>query len=225
MKRNVLLVLFASMSLLLTGCDGTSGDTVKDLTINVKVSEPLELTSDKSYPLGQKYFVEGSPVFVDGHIDHLVMPVYGTALMTDEVREGFVKVDIKLSSKSSGSLYFNIDSDAETTLKDSLRIELYEQVSNTSVIYSYNGGESLTEGTADMNGDNQEDIGADGNPIIYTTGEHSYSTEQFNVNPFITMQENVEVTIRAIVFYDGFTTNNANYSQSLQKLDFLFEVR
>ena len=224
MKKTSLLILVAALPLLLAGCDGTSGGSSKDLTIGVKATNPLELLSEKSYDLGQKYLPEGSPVFADGHIDHLVMPIYGTALMTDEVRDGFVELNIRLSSKSSGSLYFNIDSDIDA-LKDSLRIELYEQVSNKSVIYSYNGGESLTEGPADMNGDNQQDMGADGNPIIYTTGKHSYSTEQFNVNPFIEMQENVEVTIRVIVFYDGFTTNNANYSQSLQKLDFLFEVR
>ena len=234
-KVKVLFSLLGALTLLLTGCNENnqesknqdSEDEVIERFINVKDSETVEVKSTKNYSLNNFVFKEASPVFADSHIDHFVIPVYQQKVMTQVAQDGFFTLDISLTAKSSGNLYFNINYQILEQLQDAFRIELYSQSLSKSVIYSFKTMESVTEGKADLNADGVNDKEEfTGEEIIYTTGEHSYNVEAFNTNPYTSVNENDEINIKATVYFDGFYTPSVmpgNHNPS--DLDMLFEIR
>ena len=226
-KTKVLFSLFASLSLLLTGCgEGGDNSQEKERFIKVQGNESVEVTSTTSYSLKDFTFYEAAPVFVDSHIDHFVMAVYGQEVMTTVQERGFFTLDIAMTAKASGNLYFNVNYQILEQLQDAFRIELYSQSLNKSVIYSFKGGESITEGKADLNADGMDDKKNLGEDIIYTTGEHSYNTEAFNTNPYTSVNENDQISIKATVYFDGFyLTNTIPTIQNPSDLEMLFEIR
>ena len=221
MKKSLLLTLAA---FLLVGC-GQNEEKQKENYVNVEAKDPLQLKSDSKYSLNGFNFYEMVPVFVDGHIDHFVTPVLGQAQVNKTVSTGFFQKNVILNSSSAGGLYLNLDSDAEGTIKNALRIELYEESLNKSVVYSYSAGESITEGKADLDGDGSPDKNINGEEIVYTTGSHSYQCEQFGKAAFSELKENEELSLRMTIFIDGFQTDSSNYTTNLTKLDISFELK
>lgn len=228
-KTKVLFSLFTGFALLLTGCgegEGGNEPQEKEKYIKVTGNESIEVTSPASYSLKGFNFYDATPVFVDSHIDHFVFPMHGQRVINNIRSDGFYMMDIALKAKASGDLYFNVNYPINEELQDAFRIELYSQSLNKSVIYSFKGGESLTEGHADLNGDGQDDKDGSGEYIIYTTGEHSYNTEAFNTNAFTSVNENGELSIKATIYYDGFyVSNNTSGIKDMLDLEMLFEIR
>ena len=228
-KTKTLFSLLAALSLLLTGCGDNNQQeqtSEKEKYINIQGNESIEVKSDASVSLKNFNFYDATPIFMDSHIDHFVVPRFGERLIVNIRNEGFYVLNINLKAKSSGGLYFNIDYSLDEDLKDAFRIELYSQSINKSVIYSFKGGESLTEGKADLNGDQEFDKDGSGEEIIYTTGEHSYDTEAFNTNPYTNLNENDEISIKATIYFDGFyIPSNTQSIRDLPDLNMLFEIR
>lgn len=230
MKTKSLLILGAAF-LTLTGCSVTPNDNTnnnnKYFSITVKNNESLDRKSEEQYPFEGFMFQEVVPIFEDGHIDHFGAPIAGEPLIKNVVRDGYILVYVGFFAQATGSLHFNINSDASGTMKDALRVELYHQVSNTSVIYSDAGGESITEGKADLNADGQPDKDPmTGEEIIYTNGQHSYNTVKFdNTTPFMSVNNGDELGFRVLVYIDGFQTETENYTSPMYKLELSFEVK
>ena len=236
MKTKLLFGLFASLSLVLTGCDKDIRDQFRKAVnkcVNVKPDESLELLSKDSYSIKEKTFYPAAPVFVEGHIDHFVIAEYRRELIDTVLSSDYYFCStINIKAKTTGSLYFDINFTVSDAFKDSIRIELYETTKNKSVIYSYNGGESLTEGTFDLNADGLPDKKGtydwDENSTeycVYTTGEHSYQTEKFSETPYLTVNENDELTIRINFWFDGFYSENNPEPADFGDLDLLFSVK
>ena len=225
-KSKVLFSLFSALAVLLTGCGEEGGNQQKEKFIKVKGNESVEVTSPASYSLKDFNFYELAPVFQDSHIDHFVIAIHLQRVITNVKEDGFFTLDIALTAKASGNLYFNVDYQIAQELQDAFRIELYSQSLNKSVIYSFKGGESITEGTADLNADGQPDKDPQtGEDMIYTTGEHSYNTEAFNTNPYTSVNENDQINIKATVFFDGFHLQDLPGIQNPSDLNMLFEIR
>ncbi len=230
MKRSALLVL---LTFALTACGSSTpkeegeGEPSKDsYDFNIKTSESLELTTASKIDVKAGALRELVPLFEDGHIDGFSCPVYGEANMSRKENNGWMEFNVGLTAKSSGELYFNIDSDAAGTIKNALRLELYQTSGNKSTIYSYDGGETVIESALDLNADGKMDTDPmTGKEIIYTTGVHSYNSEKFNTNPFLSLENNASIELRVMVFIDGFSTSNEDQLKPLTKLDLLFDLR
>ena len=228
MRKDFLVALFI---VALAGCNsplvpkGDDDDAKKDVSVHVTTKDPLQLLSDAKYSLDNMAFKELAPVFEDGHITGFGMAIYQMPLISPTVEDGFFQTTINLKAGSAGSLYFNLDSDAEGTLKDALRIELYQESMNKAVIYSYEGGESITEAEADLNADGQPGKDMNGETIMYTNGAHSYMTKKFNQSAFSNLNENEEISLRATIFFDGFQTNTESFTKNINKLDLSFELK
>lgn len=231
MNKKITLPFLAFLAISLTGCNNTtpSGGKTNDNQMLIKTNDGLSLLSESKRSIKDGELREAVPIFVDGHIDHFAYPVYQHKTIEQVVNEGFIQFNISLKAKQSGSLYFNIDSDAKGTIQNALRIELYQQSASKSVVYSYAGGESVTEGYLDLNSDGKNDrdgtFGGDGEEILYTTGSHSYNTEKFNTNPFKVMENDEELNLRATIFIDGFYTSNENFQGIMKKINLLFDIK
>ena len=232
-KAKVLFSLFGALALLLTGCGDNnqepepSGEEEVEKFINVKDSDTVEVKSEKSYSLKDFGFLELAPIFQDSHIDHFGVAIYQQAVISNVREDGFFTLNINLTAKASGNLYFNVNYQILEELQDAFRIELYSQSLSKSVIYSFKTMESVTEGKADLNADGVNDKEEfTGEEIIYTTGEHSYNVEAFNTNPYTSVNENDEINIKATVYFDGFYTPSVMPgNQNPSDLDMLFEIR
>ena len=241
MKLKWLFGILTSFSLMLTGCasDPNSSDDDDGLDdppsqevdkyVYVKPNSSLELKSDESYSIKNFYFNPIAPIFQDGHIDHFVIAEAYHELITTVATDYNISLNISFKAKSAGSIYFNLDYGVDDKYKDSVRIELYEEIKNKSVIYSYNGGESLTEGEDDLDADGQPDkagyLWEEQHICIYTTGEHSYQTEKFNESPYLTVEENEEINIRVNFWFDGFYTNGTPGREDPNNINLLFELK
>lgn len=234
MNKKITLPFLAFLAISLVGCNnnlvpqGDSGN--KDgYQMLIKTNDGLSLLSESKRSIKDGELREAVPIFVDGHIDHFACPVYQYKTIEQVVNEGFIQFNISLKAKQAGSLYFNIDSDAKGAIQNALRIELYQQSTSKSVIYSYAGGESVTEGYLDLNFDGKNDrdgtFGDDGEEILYTTGSHSYNTEKFNTNSFKVMENDEELNLRATIFIDGFYTSNDTYQGNMKKINLLFDIK
>ena len=223
MKKS--LLMFIPLILTISACNSASkNDETSKNKLSIKTNESVELLSQDSYPIPDGTLKEVTPTFKDGHIDYFGAPIYQTE-MIQKVNDGYLEINISLKPLVNGSLYFNLNSDATGTYKDALRVELYQQASNTSVIYSYEGGESISTGTADLNGDGQIDKDSfSGEEIKYTNGQASYHTEKFN-SKYIDVTENESIEIHAYTYIDGFTLNNEAHTSNFKQLEFIFEVK
>ena len=232
-KTKLLFSLFATIMLAVTGCNQQSeeyeedDDEIVERFIKVKGNESIEITSPTSYSLKSFYFQEVTPIFVDSHIDHFVIPLCGQRVITNVHENGFYILNVNLKAKATGGLYFNINYQINEGLQDAFRIELYTQSINKSTIYSFDGRESITEGKIDLDCDNQYDKDPiTREEIIYTTGEHSYQTEAFNTSPYLNVNENDEISIKATIYFDGFyLTNGDTDNQNPSDLEMLFDIR
>lgn len=233
--RKSLFTLLLSVAFILTGCnssetkkeenDDESEDT-RGLTINFKAESPLEVLSQKEYHYDQYLFHEMTPIFVNEHIDHFVAaPVCGYPNIDKEIKEGYLEYNVSLKTSTAGSLYFNYSGDDNGMLDKALRVELYQESTNKSVIYSHDGGETITEAKLDLDADGKIDKDMNGNEIVYTTGQHSYQTEKYNTNPFVTFEGESTIDLRMLIYIEGFATENTLSTLAMHEMNFTFEVR
>ena len=240
MKMKWLFGILTSFSLMLSGCasdphssndDGDDDPPAPEVNkfAYVKTNSGLELKSDASYSIKNFHFEPIAPIFENGHVDHFVIALAYQELITHVATDYNISLNASFKAKSAGSIYFNLDYGVNEKYKDSVRVELFESTKNKSVIYSYNGGESLTEGEDDLDADGQPDktgyLWDEQHVCIYTTGEHSYQTEKFNENPYLTVEENEEINIRVNFWFDGFYTNGTPGREDPNNINLLFELK
>ncbi len=244
MKKKLLFALLTSFTLSLTSCagqndPGNDNDDSEDDEIEtveryvyVKPVNSFELLSPASYDISKLYFYAVVPLFEDNHISQLANTESGIANINSIMENGYFNETISLKAKTNGSIYFAINFPLKEEYKNGLRIELYNQANNKSVIYSFNGGESITEGPLDLDLDGQNDIDKDnpfhhgtGEVITYTTGSHSYNTEKFDKNPYLSVNENDEVSIAIKIYFDLFYVLSVPYPQDMPNIDLIFKIK
>jgi len=241
MKQKTLLKLISLFGFVLVGCasdpkkdeeQDSQNITEVEKFIYISTNESLNLLSSSTCTLKNTYFNEVAPIFEDNHIDHFANAEYQRPLVKDTNNNSFFTTTIQLKSNIDGELYFNINFPVSESIKKGLRIELFTETINKSVIYSFEGGESKTEGYLDLNGDNELDkVG--GYPweeqsdelVLYSTGSPSYNTEKFNENAYLTLNKEEQVNVKFTLYFDIFYSSQSLSMNNLANLNLFFEVR